>query len=122
MHSKTGKDEIEVPKKRYISPEKRQQIIDELRLVQQYIMKYQKLINLLDNASNQSSKFRTKNCVEINEVGHGKYNKNTQIKLKKTLLKSSLCDCSDAYVLVEGNIKVNDTAAAQRAANNTNKK
>ena len=38
------------------------------------------------------------------------------------MLKSSLCDCSDAYVLVEGNIKVNDTAAAQRAANNTNKK
>ena len=85
-------------------------------------MKYQNLINLLDNASNQSSKFRTKNCVEINEDGHGKYNKNTQIKLKKTLLKSSLCDCSDAYVLVEGNIKVNDAAAAQRAANNTNKK
>ena len=85
-------------------------------------MKYQKLINLLDNASNQSSKFRTKNCVEINEGGHGKYNKNTQIKLKKTLLKSSLCDCSDAYVLVEGNIKVNDAAAAQRASNNTNKK
>ena len=30
-------------------------------------MKYQKIINLLDNTSNQASKFRTKNWVEIND-------------------------------------------------------
>ena len=34
LHSKTNENEIEMPKERYISPEKRQQIIDELRLVQ----------------------------------------------------------------------------------------
>ena len=33
LHSKTDENEIEIPKERYISPEKRQQIIDELRLV-----------------------------------------------------------------------------------------
>ena len=33
LHSKTNVDEIEIPKERYISEEKRQQIIDELRLV-----------------------------------------------------------------------------------------
>ena len=36
MHSKIGKNEIEIPKEKYISPEKRQQIIDGLRLVKQY--------------------------------------------------------------------------------------
>ena len=38
------------------------------------------------------------------------------------MLKSSLCDYSDAYILVKGTISVNDTAAQGGAANNTNKK
>ena len=38
------------------------------------------------------------------------------------MLKSSLCDYSDAYILVKGTITVNNTAAAGAAANNTNKK
>ena len=39
------------------------------------------------------------------------------------MLRSSLCDYSDAYILVKGNITVNNTAAdGAAAANNTNKK
>ena len=38
------------------------------------------------------------------------------------MLRCSLCDCSDVYILVKGNITVNNTAAAGAAANNTNKK
>ena len=38
------------------------------------------------------------------------------------MLKSSLCDYSDAYILVKENITVNNTAADGAAANNTNKK
>ena len=38
------------------------------------------------------------------------------------MLKSSLCDYSDAYVHVKGTITVNNTATAPVAANNTNKK
>ena len=38
------------------------------------------------------------------------------------MLKSSLCDYSDAYILVKGTISVNNTATADAAANNTNKK
>ena len=38
------------------------------------------------------------------------------------MLRSSLCDCSDAYILVKGNISVNITAAADADANNVNKK
>ena len=38
------------------------------------------------------------------------------------MLKSSLCDYSDAYILVNGTISVNNTAAAGAAVNNTNEK
>ena len=38
------------------------------------------------------------------------------------MLKSSLCDYSDAYIIVKGTITVNNTAADGAAANNTNKK
>ena len=85
-------------------------------------MEYQKIINLLDNASNQSSKFRTNNWVEISDESRGTQNVNSQIKFKTTILKSSLFDHSDAYILVKGNITVNNTAAADVDANNTNKK
>ena len=85
-------------------------------------MEYQKIANLIDDASNQPSKFRTKNWVEINDESRGTYNVNSQIKFKIAMLKSSLCDYSDAYILVKGTITVNNTAAADADANNTNKK
>ena len=67
-------------------------------------MEYQKIIKLLDNASNHPSKFITKNWVEINDKFRGAYNGNSQIKFKTTMLKSSLRDYSDAYILVKGEI------------------
>ena len=85
-------------------------------------MEYQKIANLLDDPSNQPSKFKTKNWVEINDESRGTYNANSEIKFKTTMLKSSLCDYSDAYILVKGTITVNNTAAADADANNTNKK
>ena len=69
-------------------------------------MEYQKLVNLLDNTSNQPSKFRTKNWVEINDDVRGVYSPNKQIRFKTSMLRSSLCDYSDAYILVRGNITV----------------
>ena len=86
-------------------------------------MEYQKMANLIDDyASNQTSKFRTRNWVEINDESRGAYNVNSQIKFKTTMLKSSLCDYSDAYILVKETIIVNNTAAQGAAANNINKK
>ena len=87
-------------------------------------MEYQKIGNLIDDASNQPSKFRAINLVEINDESRLAYNVNSQItiKFKITMLKSSLCDYSDAYILVKGTISVNNTAAQDAAANNTNKK
>ena len=86
-------------------------------------MEDQKIANLIDdNTPNQPSKFRTRNWIEINDESRGAYNVNSQIKFKTTMLKSSLCDYSDAYILVKGTITVNNTAAKGAAANNTNKK
>ena len=85
-------------------------------------MEYQKIANFLDSALNKPSKFRTKNWVEINDVIRGTYSPNKQIRFETAMLRSSLCDYSDAYILVKGNISVNNTAAAGAAVNNINKK
>ena len=81
-------------------------------------MEYQKIANLIeDNASNQPSKFRTRNWAEINYESRGAYNVNSQIKFKTSMLKPCLCDYSDAYILVKGTItiigRVSDAAARQ---------
>ena len=84
-------------------------------------MEYQK-ITIDGNTLNEPSKFRIRNWIEINDESRGAYNVNSQIKFKTTMLKSSLCDYSDAYVLVKGTITVNNTAAQGAGANNINKK
>ena len=68
------------------------------------------------NVSNQPSKFRTKNWVEINDESRGTYTSN-DIKFKTTMLRSNLCDYADAYILVKGTITItgagNDDATKQ---------
>ena len=86
-------------------------------------MEYQKIANLLDNASNQPSKFRTKNWVEINDESRGTYSVNRQINFKTLMLRSSLCDYSDTYKLLK---EIYQLIILQLiillAADNTNKK
>ena len=80
-------------------------------------MEYQKIANLLDSASNQPSKFRTRNWVEINDESRGTYTGN-DIKFKTTMLRSNLCDYADAYILVNGRITITgagDDGVARRA-------
>ena len=59
-------------------------------------------MNLLDNTPNQSPKFGTKNWVQVNDDTLGTYNTNSQSSSKITMLKSSLCNYSDAYLLIKG--------------------
>ena len=79
-------------------------------------MEYQK-INLLDNTPDQPSKFRTKNWVGIIDDSR-EASTNSQIKSKASMIKSRLCDYSDAYILVKVAITVvgkgADVAARQR--------
>ena len=75
-------------------------------------MEYQNITNLLDNAWNQPSRFRKKVLIEINDKSRGAYNVNSQIKIKTTTLKSSLCDYSDVYLLVKETITVDNSGTA----------
>ena len=80
-------------------------------------MEYQKIANLLESevslsASNQLSKFRTRNWVEINDESRGTYTSN-DIKLKTTMLKSNVWDYADAYILVKGTITITGNAGPE---------
>ena len=66
---------------------------------------------MLGNTPNQLSKFRTKNYIETNDQSRGVYNINSDIRLKSTMLKSNLCDYSDAYILAKGRITVTGAGA-----------
>ena len=74
---------------------------------------------MLDNTTNQPTKFWIKDLVEKSEDTRGTYNKVTQIKFKTSILKSSLCDYSSAYILVSATITV--AAQAGDNPNNVNK-
>ena len=58
-------------------------------------MVYQKIINLLDNTTNETTKFRTRNLVEMNDEWKGKYD-NSYIRFKTFMIRLNLCDYSDA--------------------------
>ena len=69
-------------------------------------MEHLKIINLLDNNSNQPSKFTTRNWVEITVDSPGTYNTNSQIEFKTLMLNWSLFYYNDEYILVIGNITI----------------
>ena len=64
---------------------------------------------MLGNKQNEPSNFRTKNCVEINDVSRGTHNKSNQIKFKNLMIRSNLCDYNDAYILVSGPLTMMET-------------
>ena len=79
-------------------------------------MKTQKIINLLNDSSNEESKFDTKKWYVIDsQTTKGKYKQGDVIKFETETIKSSLCDYSDAFISVTGNMTVtaaNDTDVA----------
>ena len=75
-------------------------------------METQKIVDLLNGSDNQSSKFVTRKWYVIDNESNGNYSKDEPIKFLTKSLESSLCDYSDTYILVTGNI----TAAPNNAA------
>ena len=59
-------------------------------------MEYRKIINWPENMLNQLSKLRTKIWIEINDQSKGVYDTNSNTRFTNAMLKSSLCDYSDA--------------------------
>ena len=72
-------------------------------------MAYQKIANLLGNTSDKEPRNITKKWIEVHDQfgnTENRYKPNKQIRFKKSMLRSDLCDYSDAYILVKGNITV----------------
>ena len=83
-------------------------------------METQKIANSLDDADNETSKFATGKWYVINDqnskdYGEGKED-STTVKFETKVIKSSLCDYSDAYILVTGNITATGGDANTRVA------
>ena len=65
-------------------------------------MEYQKNTNLLGNIPDKVPTFITKKCIEVHNQSGESYNTNKQIRFKTSMLRSGLCDYSDAYIVVKG--------------------
>ena len=75
-------------------------------------MEFQKIVNFLDTTSDNKDlpTFVTKKWIEVYDQSEGNYNVNKKIRIKTPMLRSDLCDFSDAYILVKVNIFVTKKA------------
>ena len=72
-------------------------------------MEYQKITNLLDTKSDNVPRFITKKWVEVHDQSgsaEDRYKPSKQIRFKKPMLRSDLCDFSYAYIVIKGTITV----------------
>ena len=98
-------------------------------------MEFQKIVSFTDTTSDNKNlpTFVTKKWIEVDDQSQGNYNVNKEIRIKISMLRSHLCDFSDAYIVVKGNITVakktfttddidppNNTAANVTATNTAN--
>ena len=75
-------------------------------------METQKIVNLLNGTDNDNSRFATKKWYIIDSAFNGNYSQNDETKFLTRSIESSLCDYSDAYILVTGNITATPNNAA----------
>ena len=71
-------------------------------------MEFQKITNFFDTTSDDKDlpKFVTTKWIEVYDQSVKNYNPNKEIRIKTSVLRSDLCDFSDAYIVVKGNITV----------------
>ena len=82
-------------------------------------MEYDKINNLLlseDNESEKLSKFITRQYIKVSSLSNT-YNENKSIRFKTPMLRSNLCDYSDAYILVKDTITVTAPGVNNNADN-----
>ena len=83
-------------------------------------MDSQKIINLLDQKDEDNPRFETKKWYIVNDYNNGNYGLGDDVHsiiiFNTGIVKSFLCDFSDAYILVSGNIKVENGNDATRVA------
>ena len=56
----------------------------------------------------------TKKWIEVYDQSEKNYNPNKEIRIKTPMLRSDLCDFSDAYIVVKGDIAVTNPNNAKR--------
>ena len=80
-------------------------------------MEFQKIVNFLDTTSDENSekfplkglpRFVTKKWIKVYDQSGGNYNVNKDIRIKTSMLRSDLCDYSDAYIFVKRNLIVDE--------------
>ena len=76
---------------------------------------------MLNIIPNQISRVKIKNWVEVKDDWHKKYDTNSQIRLNISVLRSSLCDYKDFYILAKGSITIT-REGVDDAANRTSKR
>ena len=69
-------------------------------------MEFNKINNLLGPAHDKVPRFITKKWIEVQSQSGNTYNTSKPIRFKTSMLRSDLCDYSDAYVWVKGTITV----------------
>ena len=82
-------------------------------------MGFQKITNFLDTTleDKELPRFVTKKWIKVYDQSEKNYNPNKEIRIKTSMLRSDLCDFSDAYIVVEGDI----TLEGDNNANKRNK-
>ena len=80
-------------------------------------MEYQKITNLVDATHDNVPRFITKKLVEVHDQSgsaEDRYKPSKQIRFKTSMLRSDLCDYSDAYIVVKGTITLDGAANANK--------
>ena len=79
-------------------------------------MEFQKTTNFLDITSDNKNlpKFVIKKWVEVYDQSQGNYNIDKEIRIKTSMLRSDLCDYSNAYIVVKGTITIVRPNGAKR--------
>ena len=79
-------------------------------------MEFQEIANFLDTTLNDKDlpRFVTKSWIKVYDQSGENYSVNKENRIKTSMLRSYLCDFSDAYIVVKGNITATDPGNAKR--------
>ena len=79
-------------------------------------MEFQKITNFLDITSDNKDlpNIVTKKWIEVYDQSEGNYDVNKEIRIKSSMLRSDLCDFSDAYIVLKGTITVTEPDNAKK--------
>ena len=79
-------------------------------------MEFKKIVNFLDTTSDDKDlpRFVAKKWIEVHDQSEENYDVNKENRIKKSMLRSDLCDFSNAYIVVKGTITVTNPDNAKK--------